>query len=699
MESSSSVSSKLSSQDAALTYAPVEKKPKIEESDNIFDYFPTRSDCISNIVNSKYGRASKFDIHVDSNGRGGKTAKIICKGCNGFYAFIRQKSYGYCIDVNKEKDYCLTHYSTVGDTSAPCTGGFKVVAKISDVKENPVANSLMKLQKSHDHSRRVGNGVFQAVLGSSEIPLVASNHVINKAVAQMKVNKDDHIMGYTKLEAWLEELMSINAGIKAQVERLDGTNNLDYVVLKLPYAAADIVPHLLPIFALDSAFMKPIPTGRLEQLESLKIMALVGRSTANHNIPLAVMICRHEGGREYQILCESVGPETLAVINTDRVIVTCDGSPAAATCFKKGGPLDKAHQLRCEEHLKRNINAKPQWSQHMHYFKSARNATTRAQYLEVMSVLRSKHFEMYSWLIEVEHWQLYEVVEKGLMAFALHSDNQVEQFFSWLLPMRDQSPYFFMRSLCMRVFETLSEHSEESRSWDGTLTPLATRLFEQNKLRLRTSGFQVDVASADKTRFNVTHIRFISCRSETFLVTLADGGIDGRQAGDDGSIERSNCSCQFWTQTGVPCDHAICVLDHLGILDCPSEFFTVKYFHPLSFTSNLKDMYGKLSVKGGYICPSDSGVDARMISGNFIPLVPTLKDVDTSLDTRRIRSAGEASKAGTVSWSQYQKEKKPCHSCGKVLAVSSFPRHTANVEACKKFKEEHPDMFQKAKEY
>ena len=662
------------------------KRPKIAEDLLISRTFDSRKQFIDQIKASEFGTRNGYNLKIslkDGKDVGGKVARLVCTGCSQFFVLGRSSivTNKFCII-----DCCFKHYSIIDGHEAPCTGGTSVTATATMVAQNPIVSALLQMPKNHDHARRIGTEIVQTALACQSVPMKATKDVVKKGIAELGITKEEHERGYEKLEAWLECLVDSNPGMRAKVERFVEDDSIDYVAMAFPYVTEDLLLHLMPIYAIDSAHMEEIKVSQNLKFGKFKLFGLVGRTLGNHNLPLSIVICRHENTKAVQALLEIHSPAVVEKINQPNIIVTCDGSPAILAIFQQGMNLDQVHLLRCQHHLEMNIKGF-EWHQQLPLFKRARNTVTRSESNQVLETLKQENEKMHTWLTKgVQHWQLCEIVEAGLMAYALHSDNQVEQFFSWTSSYRNLSPFFFLRQLCMKVFSIFAKHQQETMKWSHVLTPLAKRTFDRNRMTLRDAPTRLVVGQPDGKRFNVTYMRHTQARSEVFVV-------------ENGPHGGWRCSCEMWSQTGVPCEHGLCVLEFLGITTEPDKLYTTTYFHRLSFTTTLKQMYHLVSEPGGFVCPADSSVAHKQLSKSFRPLVPVYVPIETTLDTRRIRSKGEGKTKGTVSRKQYAMEKKPCRYCGKVLAPKSFQRHQQNTEECNRYGVANPAAKARAAKY
>ena len=135
----------------------------------------------------------------------------------------------------------------------------------------------------------------------------------------------------------------------------------------------------------------------------------------------------------------------------------------------------------------------------------------------------------------------------------------------------------------------------------------------------------------------------------------------------------------MWQQLGVPCIHAVAVIQQRQILSDPL-FYTETYFHPSALTATKIALFtNKLTG----IFPSDSDVDERKILTDYLPLHPTivLKKGEV-ISKKRFTSIGEAPSSSSITTTACKKgARKPCVHCGKLIKGP----HT-NFRACQLYK-------------
>jgi hypothetical protein len=144
------------------------------------------------------------------------------------------------------------------------------------------------------------------------------------------------------------------------------------------------------------------------------------------------------------------------------------------------------------------------------------------------------------------------------------------------------------------------------------------------------------------------------------------------------------CTCCYWQQTGIPCQHAVAVFT---LWNMPAtELFSTKCFSATHLTSNWRKMYQESPDLVGMI-PTEDEVKCFKVreENSAVQLTqPALVAVDNfaSSTMLRIRSRGERKRAGTTSVTQVKTPKIICRNCGKI--ISRKTRHKPS--ACTKYK-------------
>lgn len=148
-----------------------------------------------------------------------------------------------------------------------------------------------------------------------------------------------------------------------------------------------------------------------------------------------------------------------------------------------------------------------------------------------------------------DHWS--NALFKGSRYNNFSAD--ISEFNNWISVRQESSVVLMIYIICSKVMELMNTRREASSAWESTLTPSV----EEKLMKENSKAQKFEVLCSSGTVFEVR------------------GGIVNVV-----NIETWDCTCRMWQLTGLPCIHAIAVLDHLGrsIHNYCSQYFTSDFY-------------------------------------------------------------------------------------------------------------------------
>ncbi|RWR93317.1 hypothetical protein CKAN_02256200 [Cinnamomum micranthum f. kanehirae] len=186
-------------------------------------------------------------------------------------------------------------------------------------------------------------------------------------------------------------------------------------------------------------------------------------------------------------------------------------------------------------------------------FRGAAYASRVPDFNECISNMRKVSHDVATWVLSSK-CECWSNAFFGGMRYNYYSSNIAESFFnSWIPEEHDLSIIQMLDMLRCKMMEMIYTRREASRTWSTTLTPSS-----EEKLQIEIfNSRDLNVLISSDTVFEV--------RDNTVNIV---------------NIETWDCTCQQWKMAGLPCIHAVAVLDHTGrnIYDYCSRYFTVEAY-------------------------------------------------------------------------------------------------------------------------
>ena len=342
-------------------------------------------------------------------------------------------------------------------------------------------------------------------------------------------------------------------------------------------------------------------------------------------------------------------------IDSETLIIVSDRGKAIIKAV--GDKLTKTYHHYCPLHIERNLKQNG-FTPLLGLFWAARNATTEAAYTHWMNRIRGAPKlgqRMYDYLVGIDNWQLYPIVQKGLMLHGFKSSNIVEGMMGWIKDLRKLSPYHFIKNLDMRLAADLNAQWESTMASQYALTPYAyDRYLEHERDLIRTA------------------YRIQDCGGQVYQIRSA---VANTATAPDERVSFADytCSCHQWKQTGVPCIHATAIARHLSL---PVEiFFAAPYFHPTMLQCRRKQVFSNININ--FILPTQAEVEDRLHTGAYQPMeYMVIENYKHRTSSARFTSTGESLGGGRLN--PRNTEMVECPHCR--ISMVSVKNHS--VAAC-----------------
>lgn len=594
----------------------------------------------------------------------------------------------------------------VGETD--CVGIFQPPTKIllklpSFVKlvDNPNAGSSFE-------RRNMTSSKIISVLAAEGIFCTVDK--VKKACQLIsRQNLEMHCESLQNIIPWLEIMKEKNHGFNYFVDRDPPYFTLKRIVCVMPYTAAMVGSiYLQKVMGLDSAFIKDILMTsekctvedgdgnevKKAVFEGMKMILLSGKTCNNNMAILAFSLSFSENTEEVKCLLEKCLESNVRLRDKSLTIIS-DRSAAINAALETS--LPEVYHALCPLHLERNLVSKG-FRPFLSLYHKARNAVTEADFVKAMDSIKNHSPEMYQYLQNINGWEMYLFYRRnestGNQLHGIHSDNLVEQVFSWILEARKLTPYWLMKWIITNILKHQNKCYQDLQKSTQVLNSSARKRF-QDTLYL-SQQYKV-VLINNSLRDGVASVKFIvdgnsSSTSKEYIVNLG----------------KRHCSCMLWQQTGVPCNHTTATLIEIMRTSKKTVAFT-NYFSIECLLSTAKRMYIDVPSLVSYYLPGDDEVEMK-IEGNaregsdinlYTLNIPTIAVTEvTNLNKKRLASRGELSDPNGKRRLASSRLRKviPCPACGKRLKCIRSHKIGYSV-TCLKHASDNPHLVEQSKEY
>ena len=506
-----------------------------------------------------------------------------------------------------------------------------------------------------------------------------TDDVIKKGWKDLKMDADDHVNGYSRMDPLLSMFKELNPGFDYVIGK-DADGHFQHVAIMLPYAqqAAEL-GYMYNLLGLDGAHFKDIviqQRGATDEqprklLKKNTLSVISSRAPNMSILILGFIVSFSENSADIDVLLRLFAKNGLILDDSRYVLLTDRGSALIKTAESY---LSKAFHFLCGKHLSENVKAHGGGVGSVSSFWKARNATTQVAYEAVMKEMAEKNRKCHSYLVDIEEkWQLYRAIDANAKIYQTQSSNLVEQVMSLLLEARFESPYFFLVNALTKICSRMSdERSKANEQKDNTsvLTPYAHEIFRAREKDCLSRKFRVQIIDGRTGSANVTSVLESVSSAKIYRVELS----------------QKSCSCSIYQQSGDPCIHAHAVIRDMKLP--VQDIFSDAYFDRLSFRRTWIQLYELPSTRCKM--PGDDEVSRRQheleSDPTYVPVkVVIVADNTKSLTSKRIASSGESAGGGTVSAKRAKGEAIACPHCTKLLSVRTRHGSAACAKHAKKY--------------
>ncbi|XP_058215614.1 uncharacterized protein LOC131326759 isoform X2 [Rhododendron vialii] len=196
-------------------------------------------------------------------------------------------------------------------------------------------------------------------------------------------------------------------------------------------------------------------------------------------------------------------------------------------------------------------------------FYAAASAPRPKDFQKCVQNIRSISIDAYNWVLQSEpsHWA--NAFFQGARYNHLTA-NFGELFYSWASEAHELPITTMVTTMRLKVMELIYRRRVDSNQWTTRLTPSMEEKLE-------------------KERLNVCSLKVTISGGNTFEVRGESG-----DTAEDVDLDQWVCSCKRWQLTGLPCCHAIAVINCLGrhLYDYCSRYFTTDSFR-LTYSESI----------------------------------------------------------------------------------------------------------------
>ncbi|XP_028753990.1 uncharacterized protein LOC114734767 [Neltuma alba] len=202
-------------------------------------------------------------------------------------------------------------------------------------------------------------------------------------------------------------------------------------------------------------------------------------------------------------------------------------------------------------------------------FLSAAHALRLDGFKMFLEQIRKVSTTAYDWVMEVEPEQWASAVFKG-ERYNHILVNVAELYTMWIDEVREVPIAQKVEALVCKIVELINNRRADSSSWTLRLTPSKEELLQDESLRAQ--GLKVLFSSDTLFEVHDDSVRVVD-------------------------IEKWDCSCLRWKATGLPCCHAIAVLNctHRSVYDYCAKYFTADNFHRV-YSESINPVFDYLSM-------------------------------------------------------------------------------------------------------
>jgi hypothetical protein len=394
--------------------------------------FDTRKEIVAFIKTEKFKNIGKHCSMVNPNSSSGNVVHLKCDDCECCYYRCHHKKDGWCVQYAMEE-----HYNISGDYRIDCIPNGSMSAQ--ECLDNDSFGCMLSQKKTTKHPVRVSSDSLADLMRTQGASIAPNASAIKRAAASHRIQVLKHESSIQKMQTFLV-LMKLRNPSMTYDYFMDADNKFESVLIVMPGASA-AWETCHKICSIDSAHGKDIvlDSSTHQFLKRFIFTVASGYTVNNTMIVYAISVSYHENILELKKLARAMLAAGMVVDALDVILMSDRGSAVVSMIHEV---FELAFHRPCPKHITRNLK-------HLklgHFipdFWKACLSTTLADYTAAMDQIRSKSQKCYDYLNDkCENFGLYHLISRGLVGNDVKSDNMVEQVFSWLIDLRDLSPYF-----------------------------------------------------------------------------------------------------------------------------------------------------------------------------------------------------------------------------------------------------------------
>ncbi|KAK4256526.1 hypothetical protein QN277_006237 [Acacia crassicarpa] len=366
--------------------------------------------------------------------------------------------------------------------------------------------------------------------------------------------KGSYKQSYTQLPSFCENIKETNPGSFATLTTKEDSS-FHRLFVSFHASISGFQQGCRPLLFLASSFLNTKYQGEL-----LTAMAADGDDRV---FPVAFGVVDSENEENWHWFLQELKS---AISNSQQITFVADFQNGLKQSLAE--IFENCYHGYCLRHLAEKLNKdlKGQFSHEQRHliindFYAAAYATKPDTFARCIDNIKNMSFEAYNWVLQSEpkHWS--NAFFGGARYNHLTSDFG-QEFYSWVSETHDLPIIHMVDVLRCNMMETIYSRRVESNQWTTKLVPL-----KEEMLRKETSAAQsLQVLLSQSGTYEV-------CGESIEMV----------------NVDAWECSCKGWQITGLPCCHAVAVLECIvrSPYDYCSRYFTVDSYR-LTYVESIR---------------------------------------------------------------------------------------------------------------
>ncbi|KAK2646521.1 hypothetical protein Ddye_021716 [Dipteronia dyeriana] len=298
-----------------------------------------------------------------------------------------------------------------------------------------------------------------------------------------------------------------------------------------------------PFIRLDACHLK----GKFSRV----LMSAVGLDANNGVFPIALCVAEGESKQSWGWFLEQLYLH-IGLEETRRVTFMSDRQKGVLDTVVRQWP--RATNRFCVRHIIANLQAKYRGPLNGVYVWDATNKSNKREFLEEIEKLKLVNIDAYNYVmgIPLKSWCIHEF---DTHVKSEHTTNNIsENFNSWVDELRSLPALHMLESIRRKLMKRANKRLESTKKWDGNVPPAVCKKLA----KMQDKGRFVTVLCASETKFEV--------KDELIYYNV--------------DLENYTCDCGFWQVSGIPCKHAMAVINtkRLNSHDFVHKYLTKEYY-------------------------------------------------------------------------------------------------------------------------